>query len=270
MLIRLLVLVLFAMSIPATGKAASRDQRAPSVPWAVPPYIFEFAGPMRMLFGTNTGFGVRVSVRETLEVKGVKPATGTLLFRDGLTLFEADSAPIEAPRARKKSQKGDFGFMVIGRKEAGLCIISEGVSGFTELPGSFGSDAGAVIERQEVGRERVEGYDCIKSVVAVSNPGGEAQSFIVWTAPKLRGFPLKIERRMGGPLFVFTFSQVRFDRPDESLFLPPEKGYKRYPSVHDLTEEMTRRVWDVIPGAGGLRALPPDRSVTRPGYAPIY
>lgn len=115
------------------------------------------------------------------------------------------------------------------------------------------------METQELGREKVGAYDCLKRVVAISSKDGESQAFVVWSATKLRGFPVKIQRRSGGPALVFTFSDIRFERPADSLFTPPSEGYHRYENLLAMTDEMTRRVWNVISRPNPSIAYPQTR-----------
>jgi hypothetical protein len=240
--------------------AATRD--AAAKPWLIPPHILEFTGPVIKLFGTNLSFGAKVSIIESKAAKGTKPSGGVLLCRDGNTIFEPDAAPIKAARGSKKDQEGDFGLLVVTLADRGLTyVVSEGVSGYTEIPMSREATGRCALDSKELGRERVQGYDCVKSMVAIVPEVGEGQVFLVWTAPKLRNFPVKIERLKGGANFSISFSDIRFERPQDSLFASPQ-GYKRYESLNAMTEEMTRRVWNVMRRPDPSLAFPPD--TTRP------
>ncbi len=241
--------------------AAGKDSR--STPWLVPPHILEFTGAMNQLFGTNQSFGARVSITELPELKGSKPAGGLLLFRDGNSIFEPDSAPVKALKTRKKEQDGDFGFLIVSLPEKGLSyVVSEGVSGYTEVPLPKESRGHFAVESKLLGRERMQGFDCEKRLVAVAPENGEAQSFVVWNAIRLRNFPVRIERKKGGPALQISFSEIRFERPDDSLFASPS-GYQHYESLNAMTEEMTRRVWNVYRRPDESIAFPP--STVRPG-----
>ena len=236
-------------------------------PWLIPPYVLEFSGPILRLFGTNTGFGARVSIEQPNEAKGIKPSTGLLLYRNGDTLFQPDTAPIQAPRKSRKTPKGDFGLMIITLQSNGVSyILSEGVSGYTEVPLSEFVTGRVSLQEESLGRERVQSYDCEKRAVAIVPAKGSAQSFVVWTAPRLRGFPVKIQRRLGGPALTFTFTDIRFESPSPTLFAPPESGYTRYDSLHSMTDEMTRRVWNVLQRPDHSIAFPP--STARPPASP--
>ena len=251
--------------------ASARSKDDGGKPWLIPPHILEFTGPLLKLFGTNTAFGARVTVSQANDAKSARPAEGLVLFRDGNSIFEPDSAPIKAPRAKRKDHEGDFGFLIVGLANQGFSyVISEGVSGYAQVPANPRSSDYVAVESDNLGRERAAGYDCLKRVVAVSGPGVESQSFVVWYATQLRGFPVKIERRHGGPPLVFTFSKIRFERPNESLFAAPSDGYTHYESLGALTDEMTRRVWNVMQRPNHSIAFPPNSTTTRPGYSPTY
>lgn len=246
-------------------EAASKGSEAK--PWLIPPHILEFVGPVAQLFGTNAGFGARVMVSQAGDPKGVKPAGGTFLYRNGSTIYEPDSAPVKGPSARhKKDQDGDFGLLVVNLADKHLTyIVSEGVSGYTEVPYGRQDQGPYGVAWTDVGRERVQGAECVKRLVVVQPDRGEPQTFVVWSAVKLRGFPVRIERTKGGPPTIFTFSDIRFEPPAESLFAQPE-GYHHYESLNAMSEEMTRRVWNVYRKPEPSLAYPP-ADVTRPGGA---
>ena len=236
-------------------------------PWLIPPYVLEFTSPLTRLFGTNISFGARVSISQATDIKGARPATGLLLYRNGDTIFEPDSAPIKAPRANKKGHQGDFGLLITSLASKGVSYVtSEGVSGYTEVPLPKFATVPVSMVVEEMGKERAQGFDCIKKVVALAPADFEAQSYLVWTAPKLRDFPVKIERRRGGPALTFTFTDIRFEQPSDTLFAPPQSGYQRYESLHAMTDEMTRRVWNVMQRPDHSIAFPP--STARPPVSP--
>lgn len=250
-------LIVAALCLVSQGARAA-SATGGDKPWLIPPYVLEFNGALLHLFGTNTGFGARVSIEQPDDPKGVKPATGLLLYRNADTIFEPDSAPIQATRKNKKEHKGDFGLMVITLQTQKVSyVISEGVSGYTVVPLSEQATAPMTVQEERLGRENVAGQDCEKLVVAIVPSKGTAQSFVVWRAPRLRGFPVKIQRRLGGPPLIFTFSNIRFESPAAALFVAPESGYTRYDTLNAMTDEMTRRVWNVMQRPDHSIAFPP-------------
>lgn len=256
------MVVCFGVLTGLTPDACAASRETVGKPWLIPPHILEFTGPVVHLFGTNLSFGARVAIQDVTVDKSAKPAGGLLLCRDGNTIFEPDAAPIKAVRGRKKEQEGDFGLLVVSLMDKGLTyVVSEGVSGYTEIPLTREVVGKYAMESQDLGKERAQGHDCLKSLVAVVPEVGEGQVFRVWRAPRLRNFPVKIERVKGGPNFVLSFSEIRFERPDDSLFGSPQ-GYKRYESLNAMTEEMTRRVWNVMRRPDPSLAFPAD--TTRP------
>lgn len=254
------------LTLPIASTAAPKD--AKTSPWLIPPHILEFTGPLPQLFGTNKAFGARVSIIDVDAPKNTKPSNGLLLFRDGNTIFEPDSAPIKAARSSRKNQEGDFGLLIVALADKGLAyVVSEGVSGYTEVPLTKGTTGKFAIQSSELGRERVQGFDCVKKLVAVVPEQGEGQVFMVWEASRLRGFPVKVERKKGGPTLVFIFSEIRFERPDDSLFSSPQ-GYQHYATLNDMTDEMTRRVWNVVRRPDQSIAFPPSTIRNPAGGAP--
>ena len=245
----------------ARGVAASTE--GAEKPWLIPPHILEFTGPLTQLFGTNSGFGAKIIISSADAPKETKPSAGVLLFRYGSTIFEPDSAPVHGPKTLKKKERdGDFGLLVLSLvAKQTVYVVSEGVSGFTELPFTQ-SEAGKYgLAATDLGTERLLGVDTIKRMVVVQPEVGNPQTFLVWVpaASKFRGLPMKIERTKGGPATVVILSDVKFEKPDEQLFTPPQ-GYQRYESLNAMTDEMTRRVWNVY--------RRPDQSIAFPNYVP--
>lgn len=245
------------------SRGAATSPEGSDKPWLIPPHILEFTGPLMQLFGTNTGFGAKVIIASAEAPRSVKPAAGVLLFREGSTIFEPDSAPVRGPKTRsKKERDGDFGLLVLSlTSNRTVYVVSEGVSGFTEIPFSKSEVGKYAVAATDLGTERSQGVECLKRMVVVQPEAGEPQTFLLWnpTAARWRGFPMRIERTQGGPTSSFSFSDVRFEKPDPQLFTPPQ-GYQRYDSLNAMTDEMTRRVWNVY--------RRPEQSIAFPNQSP--
>ena len=65
---------------------------------------------------------------------------------------------------------------------------------------------------------------------------------------------------------AYSIIKRRFEQPNEALFAPPQSGYQRYESLHAMTDEMTRRVWNVMQRPDHSIAFPP--STVRPPVSP--
>ena len=82
----------------------------------------------------------------------------------------------------------------------------------------------AKMERTAVGREKMEGYACVKyRVVSTDDKGGKHEA-TVWNAAELRDFPVCVATREGDDTVVMRFRQVQFVRPEAAKFEIPT-GY---------------------------------------------
>lgn len=88
----------------------------------------------------------------------------------------------------------------------------------------------AKMERTPVGREKMEGYACVKYRVVATDENGKRHEATVWNAPELRDFPVCVATREGDETAVIRFRQIQFAAPDAAKFEPPA-GYTEYADI---------------------------------------
>jgi len=79
----------------------------------------------------------------------------------------------------------------------------------------------AKMERSLLGKERLEGYACVKYRVVAYNEQGRRHEATVWNAPELRDFPVCVATVEEAGTVMMRFRQVRFVRPEAAKFEPP-------------------------------------------------
>jgi hypothetical protein len=79
----------------------------------------------------------------------------------------------------------------------------------------------AKIERTIIGKEKMEGYQCVKQRVVITDDSGQKSEATVWIAPELRDFPVCVATREKQGTVVIRFRKVQFGRTDPSRFDPP-------------------------------------------------
>jgi hypothetical protein len=99
----------------------------------------------------------------------------------------------------------------------------------------------------ELGKESLDGHDCVKKKVIVTDKNPGQHEFIVWNATDLKNFPVKIEATEVGQSAHMHFKDVSFDPPAASLFDPPS-GFTKY---NDLTTMMQTELLKKMGGGAG-------------------
>jgi hypothetical protein len=97
------------------------------------------------------------------------------------------------------------------------------------------------VERSLLGREKLDGRDCAKLKVILTEPRGQRSEFTVWEAASLRAFPVQIATRDGADTVVLRFRQIKLARPDAKDFEPPA-NYRSFTDVRAfMTSVLERR-----------------------------
>lgn len=91
----------------------------------------------------------------------------------------------------------------------------------------------AKIERTTIAKEKMEGYQCIKQRVVITDDSGQKSEATVWTAPDLRNFPVCVATREKQGTVVIRFRNVQFARAEPSRFEPPA-GFQEYADIQAL------------------------------------
>ncbi len=79
----------------------------------------------------------------------------------------------------------------------------------------------AKIERTPAGKEKMEGYACVKQRVVITDDAGKKSEATVWIAPELRDFPVCVATREQEGTVVVRFRQIQFTRTAAEKFEPP-------------------------------------------------
>lgn len=79
----------------------------------------------------------------------------------------------------------------------------------------------AKLERANVGKEKMEGYNCIKQRVTITDADGQKSEATVWIAPELRNFPVCVATREKEGVVTVRFRKIQFGAVAPSQFEPP-------------------------------------------------
>jgi hypothetical protein len=92
------------------------------------------------------------------------------------------------------------------------------------------------VEAVKLGNEAVSGHDCVKNKVTLTDQDGHAHEFMVWNAPDLKKFPLKIQTAAENSSVIMLFGNITLAKPDAAIFEAPA-GYAKYPDQQTMFQQ---------------------------------
>lgn len=92
----------------------------------------------------------------------------------------------------------------------------------------------AKIERTTLKKEKMEGYNCVKQRVVITDDDGHKSEATVWTAPELRGFPVCVATQEKEGTVTVRFRKVQFIAPAASQFEAPS-GFTEYADMQQIS-----------------------------------
>lgn len=86
-------------------------------------------------------------------------------------------------------------------------------------------EKGLKLEKSPLGKETLDGHDCVKNKAVVSDTKGPVLEAVTWNAADLKDFPLQIEMKEKGKTVRMHYTQLRLTKPDPKEFeVPPAYG----------------------------------------------
>jgi len=208
-----------------------------------------FGAALSKLFGDNQAFSAKLEFEtpdpsapnsgRTMTMPGkMSFDTGKSRFEMNLSEMKGSKMPPEA--AAQMKAMGLDSMVTISRPDKKTAyIVYSGMQSYVETPLTDKSDSAAAedfkSEITELGKETVDGHDCVKNKVVVSDKDGNKHESTVWNAKDIKGFPVKIESTEQGRKTVMTFKDVVFKKPDASDFETPT-GYTKYSSMQEMMQ----------------------------------
>src|SRR5262249_50897301 len=88
------------------------------------------------------------------------------------------------------------------------------------------------VEKTPLGKETVDGHNCVKNKVVVTDAKGQTLEATTWNAADLKDFPIQIRTKEQGNTSILRFKEVNLSSPDRKQFDPPS-GYTQYKDVQE-------------------------------------
>jgi len=104
---------------------------------------------------------------------------------------------------------------------------------YCDMPTSGKGNPEGKVEKTELGSDTVEKHACKKSKLTFTDKDGQTAEAMVWEATDLKDFPIQYQTVENEQTTTTTFSDIKMEKPDASLFdLPAD--YKKYGNMQAL------------------------------------
>jgi hypothetical protein len=250
----LLLLAAAALAAGSLPIFAQRPQGAATGPSAA----------MTKLFGAHNAFSAKAEMQTTGGPTGDMSMTMDFALLDGKTRSDIDmttmkSAMLPPNAVEAMKQMGMDRMVGISDLAANtMTLIYPGLESYLEVPvppaEAAASKEDFKIEKTEVGKETVAGRATVKYQVTMTDSQGAKKEALLWSAPDLKDFPVKMETTEQGATVTITYSEVKFAKPDAALFAPPA-GFTKHASQQALMQAAMMRMMGGTGGPPGKGAL---------------
>lgn len=226
-----------------------------------------FNGGMAKLFGNRPGFSATMEIQNPVGASDEKTTVpGKLAFADGKSRVELDlsqrrgSPPPPGAAAQMKAMGLDQ-MIVISRPDKKIdYIINPTLNGYVEQPMTDPEAAKSKddfkVESTLITRENVEGHDCEKNKVEITDKEGNKEVMTVWNALDLDKFPVKIEQIQNGRLTTILFKDIKLTKPDAVAFEPPA-DFTKYDSYPEMFRKEMMKKYNSGQGVPGRPPVQP-------------
>lgn len=201
---------------------------------------------MLKLFADIPGFTSKADVR-LLEKGSTDPLTMTvdLAMLEGKVRMDLDMGNLKTKQlppqslASFKAAGLDKLTTVVRPDRKMSLVVYPSVKSYVEMPMSkeeaADMDRKFKVEKTRLGQEVVDGRKCEKNKVIVSSDTGGKHESLVWYAPDLNNFPLKVQMDQGQSTVVMQYREVKLVKPDAKQFEAPA-GFTKHTSIEQLMQ----------------------------------
>jgi len=228
--------VIFGLTV-VTARAQPRPPPTPS-----------FDGAMGKLFGENSGFSATMEFHSTGPSGGEITISAKIAHAEGKARMEMDMSAMHGSQippqaAARMKQMGMSKLTMIIRRDKGLSyMVYPDMKAYVETATheKYAAASEYKAEVTKLGQEAIDGHDCVKNKVVVTDPDGPTHESTVWNATDLKEFPVKIQTTAAnGNAMVLLFQDVKLGAPDDTQFDPPP-DFKKYDDMMSLMMSRAR------------------------------
>lgn len=198
---------------------------------------------MSKLFGDNLAFSSGLELQTTDNTGKSITLPAKISFDHGNTRFDFNMSDIQGANLpanvgpQLKSMGLDQMSMVARIDQKKAYVLYPGAqSYFSEAMSKTDAQTNldsVKMDTTPVGKETIDGHDCVENKVVVTDANGEKHESTVWNATDLGNFPVKIQTSEQGRTTVMSFKNISRSKPDSSTFDVPSE-YQKYDSAQAL------------------------------------
>lgn len=212
-----------------------------------------FGGAMDKLFGDNQSFSAVLEFQTDGDNGHNMIMPGKISFDAGKSRFEMNmsemqGSPMPPSAAEHMKDMGMDTMITISRPDLKLAyVVYPGLNSYAQMTTQDASSASASpddfkVETEKLGNETVDGHDCVKNKVTVTDKDGNKHESTVWNATDLKNFPVKIVTADQGHSTTMLFKSISFAKPAASLFEAPD-GFTKYDNIQTMMQtEMMKKM----------------------------
>ena len=218
-----------------------------------PPRGAQFDAVTCKLFGSHQAFSTTIEIQTSGGREGDVTMPGKISLDAGKSRFEMNLSEVKggkmpAGAAQHMKAMGMDSMIAITRPDLKLTyVVYPGLQSYAAMPAqtTAGEDVkpeDLQVETTELGKETIDGHDCIKNKVVVTGKDGTQHESTVWNATDLKSFPVKIVTQEKDNTVTMQFKDISFDKPAASQFDPPA-DYTKYDDMQTMMQtEMMKRM----------------------------
>jgi outer membrane lipoprotein-sorting protein len=124
-------------------------------------------------------------------------------------------------------------------------IVYPGLQSYCDMPPGKGQTDGK-LEKTELGTETVDKHPCTKSKLTLTDKEGRTAEALVWEATDMKNFPIQYQTVDEGQTTTTTFTNIKMEKPDASLFEVPA-NYKKYGNMQEMMMGNMQRMMQQMP-----------------------
>lgn len=211
-----------------------------------------FGGVLDKLFGDHQAFSAAMEFQTTGRSGDNVTMPGKLSFDNGKSRFEMNMSEMQGSKmtpdtAAHMKAMGMDTMISISRPDKKLAyLVYPGLNCYVEMAqtdASASADAADYkVETTELGKETVDGHDCAKNKVIVTDKAGAKHESTVWNASDLKDFPVKIVTGEQGQNTTMLFKNISFDKPAAGVFEAPPT-FTKYDNLQTMMQtEMMKKM----------------------------
>jgi hypothetical protein len=96
------------------------------------------------------------------------------------------------------------------------------------------------LQKTPLGSEAIEGHDCVKNKIVVTDEKGQTMEATTWNAKDLNDFPVQIQAKEKDTTSIVRFKNVKFGKVDPKEFEPPA-DYAKYADASEMIQAIMKK-----------------------------